>query len=114
VSLNQLQFLLLARQLCQSEPISPVSLSLIRPAYRSSHDYIHVKNGIMDLPPAGKTFQCLVGNFSDNPLTLRKNQVVGVAEGQYITIFTPLASGAETDQLEWEGTLKQKLSHISP
>jgi hypothetical protein len=36
-----------------SETIVPVrtnrsGLSLIRPAYRSSHDYVHAKNGIMD------------------------------------------------------------------
>jgi hypothetical protein len=90
-----------------SETIMPVrtnrsGLSLIRTVYRSSHDYVHAKNGIMDLTPAGETLQCLVVNFSDSPLKLRKNQVVGVAEGQDITICTPLGSGAETDQLEWE------------
>jgi hypothetical protein len=77
-----------------SETIVPVrtirsGLSLIRPAYRSSHDYVHAKNGIMDLPPAGEMFQCLVANVSDSRLKLRNNQFFGVAEGQDITICTP-------------------------
>jgi hypothetical protein len=89
-------------------------LSLIRPAYRSSHDYVHVKNGILDLPPVGDTFQCLVANFSDSSLKLRNNQVVGVAEGQNITICTPSSPVVDKDQSPWEETLKQKLSHLSP
>jgi hypothetical protein len=89
-------------------------LSLIRPAYRNSHDYVRAKNGILDLPPVGDTFQCLVANFSDSSLTLRKNQVVGVAEGQNITICTPSSPGKDKDQPEWEATLQQKLKHLSP
>jgi hypothetical protein len=79
-----------------------------------ARDYVHAKNGIMDLPPASETFQCLVANFSNSLLTLKNNQVIGVAEGHYITICTPFASVAESDQPEWEATLKQKTSNLSP
>jgi hypothetical protein len=67
-------------------------LSMIRPTYRGSHDYVHAKNGIIELRPVGETFDCLVANFSDKPLTLRKNQVVGIAEGQTLTFCTPSTS----------------------
>ena len=102
-----------------SETFVPVrtnrtGLSLIRPAYRAAHDYVHAKNGIIDLPPVGKTFECLVANFSVKPLILRKNQVVGVAEGQTIAICAPSSSSDNKAQVAWEETLKQKLSHLPP
>jgi transposase InsO family protein len=87
-------------------------LSMIRPAYRCSHDYAHAKNGIIELPPVGETFYCLVSNFSDTPLTLRKNQVVGIAEGQTLTFCTPSTSKEDEGRPEWENTLKQKLNHL--
>jgi hypothetical protein len=31
-------------------------LSLIRPAYRGAHEYVHAKNGILDLPAVRKPF----------------------------------------------------------
>jgi hypothetical protein len=86
-------------------------LSMVRPAYRGSHDYAHAKNGIIELPPVGETFDCLVANFSDKPLTLRKNQVVGVAEGHTLTFCTPSTS-KEQRRPGWEETIKQKLSHL--
>jgi transposase InsO family protein len=86
-------------------------LSLIRPTYRGAHDYVHAKNGVLELPLAGKQFECLVANFSNRPLTLRKNQVIGVSEGHTIVLCTPARQ--DPDQGEWEGVLRAKLNHLS-
>jgi transposase InsO family protein len=86
-------------------------LSLIRPAYRRAHDYVHAKNGILELPTGGKSFDCLVANFSSRPLTLRKNQVIGVAEGQTITLCTP--AYGDQREIAWERLMRDKLTHLS-
>jgi hypothetical protein len=88
-------------------------LSLIRPAYRCSHDYVHAKNGLLDLPKGGEPFECLVANFSPHPLTLRKDQVVGVCEGGNTVVCVAGVTKGPNEELEWEAVLREKLNHLS-
>jgi hypothetical protein len=86
-------------------------LSLIRPPYREAHDYVHSKKRNLELSTVGKSFDCLVANFSSRTLTLRKNQVIGVSEGQTIALCSP--SYGDQHEFSWEGVIRDKLSHLS-
>jgi hypothetical protein len=52
-----------------------------------------------------------VANFSNRPIVLRKKQLVGVSEGHTIALCT--TSPDEKNKSEWQGLLREKLSHLS-
>jgi hypothetical protein len=89
-------------------------LSVIRPS-RQRTGFVQVKNGVSDLPVAGKTFSCWVANFSHHPIYLRKEQVLGVAENQEVTNICMVPNEVRSDGADndWESLVCSQSDHLS-
>jgi hypothetical protein len=77
---------------------------------------VQVKNGLIDLPAAGKTFHCWLANFSDKAISLSVGQVVGVAEAHIVThvYSVPVESSGTPLSEKWEEIVKNQGASLSP
>ena len=77
---------------------------------------VQLKNGLIDLPDVGETFQCWLANFSDHAISLTQGQVVGVAEAQSVNhvCTVPPDSSVVTNWDDWEEIVRNQSKHLSP
>jgi hypothetical protein len=89
-------------------------LSLLQPSPQRL-GYAQVKNGIADLPAAGGNFFCWVANFSDQPIYIRKGQVLGVAENHKVTKICMVPHEVQSDFIgeDWEALVRSQSGHLS-
>jgi hypothetical protein len=91
-------------------------VSVVR-APRHRRDVVfQVKNGLIDLPAAGKTFHCWLAKFSDQAISLSVGQVVGVSEAHILThvCAVPVESSGTPLPDKWEEIVKSQGSSLSP
>jgi transposase InsO family protein len=88
-------------------------LSVIQPK-RNRDSLLQAKNALTEVPENGQPFRILVANFSEFPMSIRKGQVVGLAEAAHsfptLAIESVLQKNEESD---WTDRVKGGLNHLT-
>jgi hypothetical protein len=76
---------------------------------------VQANNDVQELPLAADCFKCLVANFSDSPVPLRKGQIVGLSESVHSYPICAVHSEEDYDPHDsvWENIVSEKVPHLS-
>ena len=74
---------------------------------------VQAKNGVLELPPCGKMFRCLVANFSRHTVVVRKGQVVGYAEAVQEIPVCAVPISAENDKPDLMAVTREEADPLS-
>jgi hypothetical protein len=86
-------------------------LAVVRPT-RRREKLGQTKNGLMELPPAGRAFACSMANLTDYPVEVQTGRVFGLVETVYsYPICTVSASVTETTPT-WQEIVRSRASHL--